>query len=167
MLQMGIRIVLVIACLGWLLTARAAFSYSAAQAPPDANLPPGAGREKVIAFCADCHGVEVIASQPRTRSHWRSLITDMALCGGRATGEDIEIIIDYAFTHFGIINVNVADERDLRHALQLTPAEAAALIDYRRKNGKFRKLEDMRRVKGLDFAKVAERKARVVFSGDN
>ena len=164
---MGIRIVSVIACLGWLLTARVAFSYSAAQAPADANLPPGAGRERVIAVCSECHGVGVIPLQTRSRSDWRSLITDMALCGGIATREDIEVIIDYAFTHFGIINVNSADERDLRHALQLTPAEAAAVIDYRGKNGKFRRLEDMRRVKGLDFAKVEERKARVVFSGDN
>ena len=49
--------------------------------------------------------------------------------------------------------------------VQLTKDEADAIVDFRTKQGEFRTLEDLRKVPGLDFARIQERKDHIGFSG--
>jgi hypothetical protein len=48
----------------------------------------------------------------------------------------------------------------------LQPSEAAANVDYRMREGDFHVLEDLKKVPGLDFPRIEERKNRIVFTGD-
>jgi competence protein ComEA len=41
--------------------------------------------------------------------------------------------------------------------------EAAAIIEYRAKNGPFKSIEDLKKVPGIDAAKIEARKDRLTF----
>jgi competence protein ComEA len=128
-------------------------------------LPPGEGRETVITICGDCHGPEVVGSQRRTRVEWETLIEDMAARNAVATDEEKTIILTYTLHNFGRVNINIATAEDVAQIVQLKPAEASAILDYRQKSGEFKTLDDLRNVPGLDFARIQERKDRIGFTG--
>ena len=161
---MGIRVLTVVAGLAWLASMQGAFSVSAAQVAVDDGLPAGEGKETVLRVCGDCHGVDLVSSQYRRRGEWSNLVEDMAGRGGNATPDDVQTIINYGFTHFGLVNVNKAPEADLTKVLQLTPEEAKAVVEFRTK-GEFKTVDDLKKVPGLDAAKVDEQKDHIVFTG--
>jgi competence protein ComEA len=130
----------------------------------DGDLPEGEGREVVERVCGDCHGVDLVASQVRTRTEWQLLVEEMIGRGAAATADDQTAIISYAFTHFGRVNVNRATEDDLVVVLRVTSDEAKAIVNHRSR-GEFRSLDDLRQVPGLDSARIDERKQHVAFTG--
>ena len=129
------------------------------------DLPDGEGRETVIRICGDCHGVEKISSPRRSRAEWQELVEEMAARNGVATADEIHTIVRYVVVNFGRVNVNRASEADLMEIVQLTASEASANVEFRTREGDYRTLDDLRRVPGLDFAKIQERKDRMGFSG--
>ena len=155
----------VVAGLAWLARMQGTFSVSAAQVAVDDGLPAGQGKETVLRVCGDCHGVDLVSAQYRRRGEWTNLVEDMASRGGNATQDDIKAIVDYGFTHFGLLNINNAAEADLTKVLQLTPEEAKAVVEYRTKQGEFKTIDDVKKVPGLDAAKVDQEKDHIVFTG--
>jgi competence protein ComEA len=89
----------------------------------------------------------------------------MAGRGGAATEDDTRVIVDYVVAHFGLVNVNRASEGDLVEIVQLSASDAAAIVEFRMREGEFRTLDDLRKVQGVDFATIQERKDRIVFTG--
>ena len=162
---MGIRVLTVVAGFAWVASMQGAFSVSAAQVAVDDGLPAGEGREITQRVCSECHGVDLVSSQYRRRPEWTNLVEDMAGRGGNATPDDIKAIINYGYTHFGLVNVNKAPEADLSQVLQLTADEAKAVVEYRTKQGEFKTVDDLKKVPGLDAAKVDEQKDHIVFTG--
>jgi competence protein ComEA len=136
-----------------------------AQAGPGAQLPEAEGRETVIAVCSDCHDVDVVAAQRRSRVEWQEIVQEMAGRSGTASDEDVQAIVRYVVASFGRVNVNRAAERDLVDIVELSASEASAIVEFRMREGEFGSLEDLRKVPGLDFARVQERKDRIVFTG--
>jgi cytochrome c553 len=67
------------------------------------DLAPGPDREKVIAYCGVCHGVEYIPMQPKlSRAQWSAEVTKMIkVFGAPVPPEDAERIIDYLATAYG------------------------------------------------------------------
>jgi len=65
--------------------------------------------------------------------------------------------------HGRTINVNEARAIELESRLSLRRSQAAAVIAYRSKNGKFKSLEDLKKVPGVDAAKIEAKKDRIVF----
>ena len=61
------------------------------------------------------------------------------------------------------LNVNKATAIELEAGLSLRRSQAAALIAYREKNGDFKSLDDLKKVPGLDAAKLDAKKDRLVF----
>jgi competence ComEA-like helix-hairpin-helix protein len=53
------------------------------------------------------------------------------------------------------ININTADQAELIKLKGIGPAMSANIVDYRTKNGQFRKTEDLKNVKGIGPAKFA------------
>jgi len=53
------------------------------------------------------------------------------------------------------ININTADQAQLIKLKGIGPAMSANIIEYRTRNGPFRKLEDIQKVKGIGPAKFA------------
>ena len=131
----------------------------------EAKLPQGDGREILLTACTECHGLENVTADRKTRSGWRDVVEEMAGLGARVTDDDIKRVVDYLTRNFGIVNVNKAAQQDLQDVLELTSDEAAAIVAYRIREGDFRMLEDLKKVPGLDFSKIEERKNRVAFTG--
>lgn len=48
-----------------------------------------------------------------------------------------------------LINVNVATEEELQNLPRIGPSMARRIVEYRQKNGKFNRLEDLLNVKGI------------------
>lgn len=129
------------------------------------DLPPGPGRETLIRVCSDCHGVDLMEGQRRTRNQWREVVEDMVSRGANAADDDTKVIINYLATVLGRVNVNKAAESDLETVLELAPAEASAIVSYRTKAGEFKAINDLKNVPGLDFSKVEAKKERITFAG--
>ena len=53
--------------------------------------------------------------------------------------------------------------KDLESRLTLTRSQAAAIIQYRTKKGSFKSIEDLKKVPGVDAAKIEAKKDRLVF----
>jgi len=143
----------------------ASLTAAAGQTPAPAELPPGPGRDTVLRVCGDCHGVDLIEGQRRTRGQWREVVEDMVGRGANASDDETKAIIDYLATALGRVNVNKASESDIETVLELASTEAAALVSYRTKSGEFKSLDDLKNVPGLDFSKVEAKKDRITFAG--
>lgn len=59
----------------------------------------------------------------------------------------------------GKVNINTAEEAELQTLTGIGPAKAAAIIDYREKNGPFQAIEDLKLISGIgekSFEKLKE-----------
>jgi competence protein ComEA len=61
------------------------------------------------------------------------------------------------------IDVNKAEAIELESGLSLKRSQAAAIIAYRTKNGNFKTIEDLKKVPGIDKAKIEAKKDRLIF----
>ena len=61
------------------------------------------------------------------------------------------------------MNVNRAVAPELESELEISAAEAAAIVKYRQAHGNFRDFSDLRKVPGLDIKKIEPIKERIVF----
>ena len=138
---------------------------AAPQAGRSGELPSGPGRDTLVRVCSDCHGLETIQGQRRTRREWQDVIEDMMSRGADVSDEDAKAIVDYLLTALGRVNVNRAAQADIGAVLELTPAEATAIVDYRTREGEFKTIDDLKKVPGLNVAKVEGEKDRIAFSG--
>jgi quinoprotein glucose dehydrogenase len=139
----------------------------AAVASTDAggDLPPGPGRESVITMCSGCHGLKTVVAARRTRREWQSVVESMAAVGAPGTPADIGRTVQYLAARFGRVNVNEAAQAELQEVGDLSPAEAAAIVEFRTHEGAIRSLDALKKVPGLDPARLEARKERFLFDG--
>jgi competence protein ComEA len=131
------------------------------------GLPDGPGKEVTVQACAPCHEARRAASVRLTRDGWAAVIDSMQQRGARISAEEFPVILDYLTTHFlgealQPLNLNTASQIDLEAAGGLLRREAAAVIRYREQNGRFKTLDDLKKVPGLDFKKIESRRDAVV-----
>ena len=81
---------------------------SAAQTPSQAvpandesKLPPGPGRNLIIATCVQCHDLGVTTSQRKTAEEWRRSVEQMAHLGAKLNGREIVTVAQYLAREFG------------------------------------------------------------------
>ena len=79
---------------------------------------------------------------------------------------ELETVFQYLSTHFPVetqpaLNLNTATSVELESVAGLLRKESAALIAHREKNGPCKKLEDLKKVVGLDYRKIEARKERL------
>ncbi len=97
---------------------------------------------------------------------WESKVTEMLQEEPDVTAEERAAIVEYLATNFkpgGKIYVNLAAAKDLESALELSTRDAEAVVHYRDENGSFKTLDDLRKVPGLDSAKIEARKDRLTY----
>ncbi len=92
----------------------------------------------------------------------------MVAFGMKGTPKDFTLVLDYLAKNFPAedvprINVNTASAIELEAGLSLKRSQAAALIEYREKNGKFNNLEDLKKVPVLNPETIDAKKDRITF----
>jgi competence protein ComEA len=133
-----------------------------------AQLPDGEGKEQTVKLCSQCHELERSISLRQDRAGWQATVEKMVSLGAQGTDEDFRLVIDYLAKNYPgeavpKININTAKAINLEAGLSLRRSEAAAIVEYRAKNGNFKSIEDLKKVPGIDFAKIEAKKDRITF----
>ena len=127
------------------------------------DLPEGKGKDVLEQVCGACHGTDLVASRRATKQGWSYLVDDMVARGASATNEQIQTINEYLSKNLGQVNVNKGPSAELASVLEITSAQADAIVKYRMDHGDFKTLDDLKKVPGLETAKLDSKKDRVVF----
>jgi len=143
------------------------FALAATPAFAQGQLPEGPGKAETVKVCGVCHEPARAASVRLTRDGWQDLIAKMISLGAKGSDDDLEKVLDYLSTNFKgdapkPLNLNSATAVDLESVAAMLRKEAAAWIDYRSKKGGCKTLDDLKKVPGVDFKKVDERRDRLV-----
>ena len=70
------------------------------------ELPEGQGKALVQTACSQCHGVDVIVGQLRSREEWGEVVSRMVGNGAQLSDEDYTQVIDYLATNLGPVSKN-------------------------------------------------------------
>ena len=132
-----------------------------------ATMPEGAARELTVKVCGQCHEPQRSASLRLTREGWDGVVAKMVGLGARASDAELEQITDYLATNFKgeapkPINMNTASSIELESVAALLRKEAAIWIAYRNTKGPCKTLDDLKKVPGLPFKKIDDRRDRLV-----
>ncbi|WP_435274438.1 ComEA family DNA-binding protein [Psychrobium sp. nBUS_13] len=69
---------------------------------------------------------------------------------------------------YSSVNINSANEKELMLSLKgIGKKKAKAIIDYRKKHGQFKTVEDLAKVKGIGKKLIEKNKQRIRFEGKN
>jgi competence protein ComEA len=128
------------------------------------SLPDGPGKELVEVICSSCHSTERIAAKQFTRTQWQDKVLEMLQEEPDVTQPERDKIVDYLAKSFPArVNVNTAAAKDIETGLEISAENAAAIVQYRERNGAFRAVGDLKKVPGLDAAKIEAKKDRLEF----
>lgn len=131
-----------------------------------AQLPDGPGKAETEKLCSQCHELERSISLRQDRAGWQATMDKMLGLGAKATDKEVQLVVDYLAKNFPgeeapRLNVNKARAIEFESALSLRRSEAAAIIEYRTKNGPFKAIDDLKKVPGVDAAKIDAKKDRL------
>jgi competence protein ComEA len=129
-------------------------------------LPDGPGKETFVSVCSLCHEPTSPFGKQWTKKEWELKVTEMLQEEPDVTREERAAIVDYLAANFrpgGKIYINWAVAKDLESALEISATEAEAVVKYRKAQGDFKTIDDLKNVKPLDLAKIDARKDRLVF----
>ena len=87
----------------------------------------------------------------------------MVSVGANATADQLKAVMRVLLRTLTRVNVNTAKASQLPLVLDIDEATARAVVKYRSDHGDFKSLEDLKKVPGIDSAKLEARKDRVVF----
>ncbi len=136
--------------------------------PAFAQLPEGAGKAETEKICSQCHDLARSLSLRQDHAGWQATVDKMITLGAKGSDKDFEVVVNYLSAHYPAdevprINVNQARAIDLEAGLTLKRSQAAAIVEYRTKNGPFKSIEDLEKVPGIDAAKIESKKDRLTF----
>jgi len=134
-----------------------------AQASKSSKFPDGPGKAALLKVCGDCHGPESAVAEFKTRDEWSKTLDEMAANGAQGSDEEWNQILDYLDKNFSLILINKATAKQLAAALDVMDEIAESLVKYRAEHGPFAGIDDLKKIPGLDAAKVDARKDRFVF----
>ena len=106
--------------------------------------------------CVACHPFENIVKTRRTASEWSDQVVAMAMRGAPGSETDFSLVTKYLARYYGVVRVNTASVEELSAVLGLSSRTAAAVVEYRKANGRFADLASLAKVAGVDRAKLEE-----------
>jgi competence protein ComEA len=97
---------------------------------------------------------------------WQGTMDKMVALGAQMTDKEYTTILDYLSKNFPAeeipkLNINTASAIDFESRLSLPRSQAAAIIEYRTRNGGFKSIEELKKVPGVDAAKIEAKKDRL------
>jgi hypothetical protein len=66
------------------------------------NLPDGKGKAELIHNCTACHNTDLVVRVKKTPEDWKKTVYEMADRGVDASDEELDTIVRYLSTNFGI-----------------------------------------------------------------
>jgi competence protein ComEA len=131
-------------------------------------MPDGPGKAETQKMCSTCHELDKSLSLKQDRAGWQRTVEKMVAFGMKASDTEVNTVIEYLFRSYPAddvpkLNVNKAEAIEFESILSLRRSQAAAIIAYRTKNGPFKSLKELKKVPGLDPAKLEEKKDRLIF----
>jgi len=127
------------------------------------GLPEGPGKSIYENTCGGCHGADIVMGQTGTRDVWQDTVDSMRGRGATGTDEDFKVIVNYLTKYFGVsVNVNQAPAKELAESLEITGAEADAIVKARTA-AKIKDWAELSKVQGLDIKKLEPIKTRIKF----
>lgn len=129
-----------------------------AASPPD---PLAGERASVQAVCAKCHNLQIVMDTPMSYEGWHDTVQKMIDRGADGTDDQLADIMDYLHRTMTTIDVNSADADELAIVLG-APESVVQAIVVRRKVKKFKNLDDLKSVPGIEAASV-DAKSRLLF----
>jgi len=149
---------------------RTPVSAGQAAAPQDSHpeFPAGEGREAVFRVCVKCHSPNIILASGQDRTGWENTITKMVRLGAVGTDEDFTDVADYLTENFlpsavKKVFVNMATDKQLADALEISLDDAKAIVAYRDKIKGFKSIDDLKAVPNVDVKKIDAKKDRLIF----
>jgi competence protein ComEA len=133
-----------------------------------AQLPDGPGKAETQKICSQCHELDRSISLRQDRAGWQATMDKMVSLGAQGTDKEFQLVVDYLTAHYPAedvprINVNTARAIDLESGFSLRRSQAAAIVEYRARNGPFKSIDDLKKVPGIAIAKIEARKDRLAF----
>src|SRR4030095_11316711 len=124
-----------------------------------AQMPDGPGKEETTRLCSTCHELDRSFSVRQDRDGWQATMAKMTGFGMKGTDQELATVFEYLATNFPgapipKLNVNKAAAIEFEARLSLKRSEAAKIIAYREKNGPFKSIADLKKVPGIDTAKI-------------
>jgi competence ComEA-like helix-hairpin-helix protein len=143
-------------------------SISAASVFAQKGLPDGTGKATTVRVCTGCHGGEMFAGARKSKPEWEHTVTAMTTEKGIDISDtDFATVLQYLSANLGLsstkVNINKATAGALEKALEITGAQAEAIVQYREKNGSFKDLDAVKKVGGIDAAVLDAKKDRIEF----
>lgn len=156
-------LIIALALSGFIISGR--LSSTASQTRP---MPDGQGKAETQRFCSTCHDLDKSLSLKQDRAGWQRTVEKMVSFGMKATDTDLNTMIDYLTRSYPAddvprLKVNTAEAIEFESILSLRRSQAAAVIKYREKIGKFKTIADLKKVPGIDPAKIEAKKDRLIF----
>jgi competence protein ComEA len=127
------------------------------------KFPDGQGKPELVKACSGCHDAEIVLANLKTPGEWAETLQNMAQQGAEATPGEWGLIEKYLDLNLAMIVINKAAAEELQLTMDVTRDVADAVVKYRRDNGPFKSVDDVKKVAGVDAAKVTARKSRFAF----
>jgi competence protein ComEA len=149
-------------------SALATFLYLAAIPPltfaQKAQLPDGPGKETTQRICGACHGAEIVIGRKMDKDGWTQTVVAMVQRGAQGTDDEFDEIVNYLTANFSPdskININKAASKDFQTALGISGKLGDAIVQYRKDNGDFKSVDDLKKVPGMDAGTVETSKSKL------
>lgn len=121
------------------------------------------GEQTTEKVCLNCHPWDNITNVRRTLREWELTIANMVTRGAVGTESQFATVKKFLGRYYGIVNVNTAPAEEIATVLGLPAKDAAAVVEYRKANGKFTDAAGLGKVGPIVKAKVAEQPDAVMF----
>ncbi|HEY1946001.1 MAG TPA: helix-hairpin-helix domain-containing protein [Bryobacteraceae bacterium] len=129
-----------------------------------AQLPDGPGKETTQRICGACHGAEIVIGRKMDKEGWTQLVISMVQRGAQGTDDEFSEIVDYLTANFSLdskININKAVSKDFQTVLGISGELGDAIVQYRTDKGDFKSVDDLKKVPGIDAAKVETNRSKL------
>lgn len=112
--------------------------------------------------CTACHSASQFLGTPRSSSRWEQVFGQMSGFGARPNDEQVDRIVRYFQRNLMVVNVNTSPYEELGPTLQTDPAVTTAIV-MRRGQRKFRDIDDLASIPGVDRSVLELLKSRLQF----
>ena len=139
-----------------------AAAICAAQASKGPARSEAADQSDFESVCGACHTSSMV-SDIRTEPEWKDTVEHMVSLGASGTDQQMEAVMRVLMRTLTKVNVNTGPAAQLGLVLEISEATAKAMVKYRAEHGNFKTLDDLKRVPGMNAAKLDGRKDRIAF----